>query len=424
MSSPTPYDELPYRSVPIEWTAPERMALVSLLHGGPRPRLDGYRVLELGCGDGANLIPMAYFRRHATFVGVDGAHTRVAIAEQRRTSLGLANVSFVAADFTSAADRVAGPFDFIVAHGVFSWVDDDARDALLRLCADRLRAGGLCCLSYNTTPGWSVRGLVRDFLLLHTAAGKGLQARVDRAREVAAAMARELAGADHPYSQLLANEFRFVCENHPSHTAHEYLAPHNVAYSRQAFLDLVARHGLVHVGDADYNRPSGRLPEALPSVLARLPIDASLHGRAADLLCYRQMHSPLLSRGFVPRAPDPAELAALTVASPLVCRDTSPGGARFDHPDGHEVEVRGAALTAVLRALESRWPRGTTVGEAFPDVAGVIDDLRLLQRNGMIELHAIDPEACGEDPEPLNRLERSWGGYETTAAHAVRLTGG
>lgn len=39
-NSPNPYDELPYRSFPIEWTAPERLALVPLLYGGPRLPLD------------------------------------------------------------------------------------------------------------------------------------------------------------------------------------------------------------------------------------------------------------------------------------------------------------------------------------------------------------------------------------------------
>ena len=71
--SANPYDELPYKSFSIEWSAPERLALASLLHGGPRPPLEKYRVLELGCGNGANLLALAYYRRHAAFVGVDAA---------------------------------------------------------------------------------------------------------------------------------------------------------------------------------------------------------------------------------------------------------------------------------------------------------------------------------------------------------------
>src|SRR5262245_7341568 len=97
-----PYDELPYHSYPVEWTAPERLALASLLHGGPRPPSKKYRVLELGCGAGANLIALAYYRRHAIFVGVDGAATQVETARQRAAALGLANIEFHHADFRPA----------------------------------------------------------------------------------------------------------------------------------------------------------------------------------------------------------------------------------------------------------------------------------------------------------------------------------
>lgn len=111
-----PYDALPYRSRPIEWSAPERLALCSLLHGGPTPRLDaadGYRVLELGCGDGANLLPLAYYRPHAGFVGVDGSRRAMELAESRRRELGLSNFrQFVHASFEEVGVTVIRPLRF------------------------------------------------------------------------------------------------------------------------------------------------------------------------------------------------------------------------------------------------------------------------------------------------------------------------
>src|SRR5882724_11900324 len=144
-----PYDEVPYPSYPIEWSAPERLAVASLVHGGPRTPLDKYRVLELGSGDGANLLPLAYYRRQCTFVGVDGARGALATAERRRADLDLANVELIHADFRDCGKRVRGTFDFILMHGVLSWVPLDVRDLLLALCADRLRPGGLHYLNYN-----------------------------------------------------------------------------------------------------------------------------------------------------------------------------------------------------------------------------------------------------------------------------------
>ncbi len=175
------YDELPYRSRPIEWTAPERLALCSALHGGPRPALGRYRVLELGCGDGANLVPLAFYRREATFVGIDGSARAIATAESRRRDLALANLRFLHADFDSASsapEAIGGPFDFVLVHGVLSWVPPGVRTCRPDHRAN-LTPGGLLYVNYNCRPGWDIRGLVRDLLLAWTAREQGLRARTD-----------------------------------------------------------------------------------------------------------------------------------------------------------------------------------------------------------------------------------------------------
>src|SRR5207244_4724750 len=130
-----------------------------MLHGGPRPQLDTFRVLELGCGNGANLLPQAFYRRWGTFVGVDRARSQIEVAESCRLRLDLPNIEFIQADFIKADDFLDGEFDYIICHGVFSWVPQSVRDALLRLYSMRLREGGLLYLNYNANPGWNVRGM-------------------------------------------------------------------------------------------------------------------------------------------------------------------------------------------------------------------------------------------------------------------------
>lgn len=291
----TPYDELPYESRPIEWTAPEHLAQVSAQHGGPVPRPHGYRVLELGCGDGTNLLTLARSRPHAQFVGVDYAASRIAAAEAARAAERLTNVQLVRSDFVGATERISGECDFIIAHGVFSWVADEQRDALLALAQRVLRADGLFYVNYNCLPGWSVRGLVRTFLLQQTSSITGLAHKAEHARTMAARMAEALSGGEHPYTTLLSNEFRFVCENPVSHTAHEYLAAHNRAFSRADFLHIVARAGFRHVADADADFPPGRLPKELPEWLDQLGVLEVTWDDTADLVCYRQLHSPILT---------------------------------------------------------------------------------------------------------------------------------
>jgi SAM-dependent methyltransferase len=419
-SSSNPYDELPYKSFPIEWTAPERLALASLLHGGPRPPLESYRVLELGCGSGANLLAMAYYRQHGTFVGIDGARSPIDIAQKRKSALGLANVEFINADFLTASEQLSGQFDYIIVHGVFSWVPDNVRDALLELVAQRLRRGGLVYLNYNTRPGWNVRGLVREFLLAQTAGDETLYARAHLAQKVAAKVVAALDGVEHHYSQLIANEFRFVCEGDVSWVGHEFLSPDNHPYWRSEFLAIANRFGLEYVADADFNYSSGRIPANLAPRLDVEQITGRCIEDTVDLLCYRQLHSPILTQAPFNRVlPGLDELGNLFVASclePIPARDGDKNPV-FKHPNGYEVEAKEEFIRTALLRLLPLWPRGLRIKEVIPDVESARDDLLLLQRHGLIELRCIEPGDFDVDGDKLNRLERDWANYWTTPYH-------
>lgn len=413
-----PYDQLPYRCQPIEWTAPERLALASLLHGGPCPDVQRCRVLELGCGDGSNLLPLAYYRHEAQFIGVDGAGSQIDIAQCRRQQLQLNNVEFLQLDF-SEVDRVLdGTFDFIIAHGIFSWVDNDVRDTLMRFCGRRLNEKGLLYLNYNTLPGWNIRGMVREYLLAHTANGESLYHRSLKAQQASRQMAQSLSQTEHPFNQLLAQEFQFVADSHCSYVAHEFLAQHNTAYWRSDFLALAADAGLYHVADADFNYVTGRVD----STVAERIQNENLIGRnltdTVDLANYRQLHSPVfcLKKTDSPsRAP--RDLSTLHVASVLQAIDQKPGW--FQHPNGFQVEARTPELTHALHILSRYWPGALPVLQVFQDVAAVADDLVLLHTHGLIELRL--PHAPAASPlnvlNDLNRLELEWRENCTTANH-------
>lgn len=416
------YDELPYKSCSVEWTAPERLELASKLHGGPQTLLNTCRVLELGCGNGANLFPLAYFRRNAVFVGIDGASSQIKVAEIRSAALKLDNLEFIHADFREASDGISGQFDFVIGHGVFSWVPDLVRDALLELCRKFLRPGGLLYLNYNSRPGWNVRGLVREFLLAQTAAETNLRVRALLAQEVAGKVASAMTDLEQPYSRLLANEFRFVNEGNITWVAHEFLSPDNHAYWRSEFLELVGRYGFEYVADADFNYSSGRIPEELASRLELEKITGRSIEDTIDLLCYRQLHSPILTQGpFDRKSPSLEKFGNLYVAS---CLERCPSTGNddivmFRHPNGYEVEAKEHYMQQGFEKLYTQWPRGLKVASTFPLTSDVAEDLKLLQRNGLIELRCIEPGDFGVDGGPLNKLEIEWGGYYTTPYHTT-----
>lgn len=406
-----PYDELAYCCRPIEWTAPERLALCSLLHGGPRPKAGGYRVLELGCANGANLLPLAHDRRDADFTGIDGAATQIQCANENKRVLGLENVAFLHADFREARRVLDGKFDFIIAHGVFSWIPDEARDALLELCSDTLDEDGLLYLNYNTYPGWSMRGLVREFLIAQTAGVAGLAERAQQAQRAAQRMAEsfeepapEQAAMQRPYSALLQNEFRFVCEHDASYVAHEYLSPHNRAYWRSDFLQLAGRYGFDYVADADFNYVSGRLPPQIGSTLVSLDLTGRTVEDTVDLLCYRQLHSPILARGpLVRRMPDDAEFGELVMGSCLVPCADNVDHAWFEHPQtAYRVEAREASMRHALRMLQPSWPAGRQVKALFTGPTIPREDLVLLHSHGLIELRPA--QASNDSRQHVQRV--------------------
>lgn len=417
------YDDLPYKSFPIEWTTPERLSLASLLHGGPRHPGNKYRVLELGCGDGSNLLPMAYYRQHANFVGVDGAISQIKIADKRKLTLNSSNIEFIHSDFSTVSNKLSGSFDYIIAHGVFSWVPDHIRDAILELCAQYLSNIGLLYLNYNTRPGWNVRGMVREFLLAQTADTTNLLQRAHEAQEVSAKIATSMLENEHPFSILMANEFNFVCENHVSYVAHEFLAADNHPYWRSEFLSLLEAYGFEYVADADFNYSSGRIPDDLARRLTKEHINGRSLEDTIDLMCYRQLHSPIATRApLEKRLPDENEFSNLRMSSCLSPGSLNDAGNQvFLHPSGYEVEAKNEHIRLAFLKLLSIWPRGLRIGDMFQDVAQFMEDLQLLQRNGLIELRCIEPGDFNVDSEYLNNLESSCGEYHTTPYHVLEV---
>ena len=127
--------------------------------------------LASGCwnwaaGQAATCCPWRRRCRGAEFVGVDLSGRQIEIARAAAVSAGIDNVELLCGDALSVLDRrMARPFDYIILHGLYSWVSASVQDALLPFCRRLLSDNGIIYLSYNTYPGWHGRGLVRDLML-------------------------------------------------------------------------------------------------------------------------------------------------------------------------------------------------------------------------------------------------------------------
>ncbi|MBR0799368.1 class I SAM-dependent methyltransferase [Bradyrhizobium jicamae] len=160
------YEQVPYPGTHQSTSHPARMSALACLYGRRFPSVSRCRVLELGCGDGTNLLSMAATAPNSQLVGIDLAEG--AIAEGRATAIaaGLTNVEFMVMDIKAVPPSL-GEFDYIVAHGVYAWVAPTVREALMGLIGRALTPDGLAFVSYNTMPACRVRQIVRDILQDH-----------------------------------------------------------------------------------------------------------------------------------------------------------------------------------------------------------------------------------------------------------------
>src|SRR5262245_53527423 len=138
----TSYDEVPYESHPLPQTHPAHLAAVARLFGLLTPPPERCRVLEIGCASGGNLIPMALTLPGSSFVGIDLSERQVAEGHRLAGALGLGNVELLHRDVLDVGDEL-GRFDYVLCHGVYSWVPAPVRDRALELCATNLAPNGV-----------------------------------------------------------------------------------------------------------------------------------------------------------------------------------------------------------------------------------------------------------------------------------------
>src|SRR5262249_21258700 len=164
--SVTSYDEVPYTSHPFPQTHPDRLATVATLMGLRPAPVQRCRVLELGCVSGGNLIPMVATLPESRFVGLDLSLLQIESGRRQAEALGLKNVELLNRNLREVGPDL-GQFDYVICHGVYSWVPPEIRDKILAICSQNLAPDGVAYVSYNTYPGWHMRGMIRDMMSYH-----------------------------------------------------------------------------------------------------------------------------------------------------------------------------------------------------------------------------------------------------------------
>jgi SAM-dependent methyltransferase len=294
MADPNPYDAIPYASYPHHPSHPDQLATVAYLHGLEPPAPSRARVLELGCGVGANPIGIAYGLPDSRVVGVDYAGSAIAAGQELAGAIQLTNLELRVGDVRELADGRLGEFDYVIAHGLYTWVDPETRDALMRTCAAHLAPDGIAYISFNTQPGGHFRRALRELAQWHTAGSADAVEAAERARALFAGLSR-LRGSSDPYGALLAAELPNLGAAPIDHLAHDLLAEDWGPAWFSDFAGHAAHHGLQYVGEASFHRFAGPWePEAEASLWELAGGDPIGYHQLMDFMVWRRFRDSLL----------------------------------------------------------------------------------------------------------------------------------
>src|SRR5688572_11888009 len=282
----TDYDEVRYPGHAYAHTHPEHLYVLGRLHGMNPVNPAQCRVLEIGCGDGANLVPMAWQLPESRFFGFDLAETSIAAGQGVVREMGLQNLELRHMDLMDFPES-EGPFDYIIAHGFYSWVPAPVRERMMGLVRRVLSPQGLVFVSYNAYPGGHLRSMVRDMVLFHVNSAPDAKSRVMQAKAFLGFLEDGIADLDD-HGRLLKAEVARVKQLDPAHYFHDDLAAINQSFYLHEFVAQAAAEGLQYLGDADF--PSTRDSRVHPDVretLAQLSGNPVLKAQYLDFLKFR-----------------------------------------------------------------------------------------------------------------------------------------
>src|SRR5574341_65566 len=368
----TRYDAIPYPTSPFRQTRPERLSAIAKLFGLESPPAEKCRVLELGCSMGGNLLAMAQDHPGSRYLGIDASSRQIAEGWKTIDALGLKNIQLKHVDILDIGDDI-GEFDYIVSHGVFSWVPATVQNKMLEICQRSLAPNGVAYISYNTYPGWHIRGVVRDMMFYRSAHFADPQTSLAQAKAMVEFVAQASRGADTPYQRLLQSELKHIGQMEDYYLQHEHLEEHNQPLYFHEFARRLAVNGLQYLGDADFSTmvSSNFSPEVAKTLQELGAHDIVQMEQYMDFVRCRYFRKTLICRSGVRlnRTLTPAVVKELLLASEAApaAKEWSLDPAQvvaFESPGGYKISCKSPLTKAALRILKSEWPMPV----AFPEL--------------------------------------------------------
>jgi hypothetical protein len=382
------FDQVSYINSPYPQTHPGRLFVMGKLAGLHPPAVETCRVLEIGASEGENLTGMAVVLPRAEFIGIELAQVPVERGRKTIADLGLTNVQLRQMDLLDI-DHDFGEFDYIIAHGVYSWTPTFVRDKILAVAKANLSAQGVAFISYNTFPGGHLRRMVREMMLYHIGEEADPARKLEKARELLQVIA---VGRPKPDTLEVAVAARAaeLLDYTDSALLHDDLADAYEPVHFHEFVAHAARHDLQYIGEADLADSQSRnlAPEAVARIREMAAGDRIREAQYLDFARTRRFRHTLVSHP----ANDLREGTAEGCYAATAARETEEGV--FVSAAGTRMTTTHPQWVAYMRRVIGLWPCSELVTARDAEIA------LALFRSDMIELHGFAGVArrAGEKP--------------------------
>ena len=251
------YDNFLYVSKAFSNTCISALMAKARIYGLDPVPVEDARVLELGSSCGGNIIPQALYNPSTTFTGIDLSPTQVKHGNELIESMGLKNITLLEKDIMDIDDSF-GTFDYIIVHGIWSWVPDVVKDKILNICSRNLSDRGIAYVSYNTYPGWKRLEQLRDIMLYSEkhAPSDSLQERTIYTKNVLKLISEtmKLDERSQQISDYKIKNINRVLQSNDYYVGHEYLEAINDPVYVSEFIERAQEQGCAYIGDETLNR--------------------------------------------------------------------------------------------------------------------------------------------------------------------------
>lgn len=407
------YDAVPYRAYAYAFTHPRHLESMARLFDLQSPPIDHCRVLELGCAGGGNLIPQAIDLPESQFLGIDLSARQIEEGQQSIASLGLKNIELRHADIMDV-NREWGQFDYIITHGVFSWIPPKVQERVLEICTANLVPNGVAFISYNTYPAWRLAEIVRDIMRYHTADFDKPEEKILQAKAILTYLI-EAGGGSQVLRQAMQEELDLLkLANNDAYLFHEYLEADNRPMYFHEFMRLAGSKGLQYLADSEFSTMLlANMPEKARAPLQHLP--AVQQEQYMDFVRNRRFRKTLLCHRAVAmnRRVQPAKMKEfhIALAGPLKQLDIDLRGdhrATIEAGTGRMESFNPLAKAAML-CLHDRYPEflsfedlhqtaSARIAHLRPAALGNADCTRDALANHLLVAYTVDIVAVAVHP--------------------------